>query len=76
MKILSEFVDLYKNALEFYIDYLWSNKLGSGEYVLDVAQGLYYCPKYIDTTIKFESRLTSRVLNNASTQACGIVRGI
>lgn len=76
MKILSEFVELYKTALEFYIDYLWSNRLGSGEYILDVAQGLYVCPKFIDSSVKIESRLTSRALNCASTQASGIVRSV
>lgn len=76
MKILSEFLDLYKSALEFYIGYLWSNRIGSGEYVLDVSQGLYVCPKFLDASVKHESRLTGRALKCASTQASAIVRAV
>ena len=76
LKILSEFVDLYKEALEFYVNYFWSNRIGSGKYVLDVPQGLYVCPKFLDGSVKYDSRLTGRSLMCASPQASAIVRAV
>lgn len=76
LKILSEFVDLYKQALVFYIDYMWNNRIGSGEYILDISKGLYNCPKFLGTPVRPETRLTARALVNASTQASGIVRTV
>jgi len=74
---LSTFVDEYKCALEFYINYLWLNKIGDGEYVLDVAQGLYVCPKYVDSKVKPNgTKLSARVLKCVATQASAIVRSV
>ena len=74
---LSSFVDEYKNALVFYISYLWNNRLGYGDYVLDVSQGLYECPKYIDSCVKPDvTRLSGRVLKCVSNQASSIVRSV
>jgi transposase len=74
---LSSFVDEYKNALVFYISYLWNTRLVCGDCVLDVSQGFYECPKFIDNCIKPEiTRLTSRALSCASTQASSMVRSV
>lgn len=74
---LSSFVDEYKKALVFYISYLWNNRLEFGDYVLDVSQGFYECPKFIDRGVKPNtSRLTSRALCCASTQASSMVRSV
>lgn len=77
MKVLSEFVDEYKRALIFYINFLWNNRIENGKYILDVSQGLYECPKYIDSKIKpIETRLSGRVLKCVATQASSIVRSV
>lgn len=76
-KHLSSFVDEYKKALVFYISYLWNTRLVYGDYVLDVSQGFYACPKFIDSRIKPEiTRLTARALCCAATQASSMVRSV
>lgn len=74
---LSKFVDEYKQGLEYYISYLWNTRLGSGDYILDVAQGLYVCPKFIESNIKpNETKLSGRALKCVATQASGMVRAV
>ncbi len=71
------FVDEYKKALVFYISYLWNNRLVYGDYVLDVSQGFYECPKFIDSCIKPEvTRLSGRSLKCVATQASSMVRSV
>lgn len=75
--LLSEFVDCYKSALEFYVSYLWKTRIEHGDYLLDVSQGFYVCPKYIPSEVKPKtSRLTGRALKCAATQASAIVRSV
>ncbi len=75
--LISEFVDCYKVALEFYVSYLWNTRIEHDGYLLDVAQGFYVCPKYIPSEVKPKSsRLTGRALKCAATQASAIVRSI
>jgi transposase len=75
--VLSEFVDCYKSALEFYVSYLWDSRIEHDGYLLDVSQGFYVCPKYIPSEVKPKSsRLTGRALKCAATQASGIVRSV
>lgn len=74
---LSSFVDEYKKALVFYISYLWNNRLVYGDYVFDVSQGFYQCPKFIDSRIKPEvTRLSGRVLKCVSDQASSMIRSV
>lgn len=74
---LSSFVDEYKKALGFYISYLWNNRLEYGDYVLDVSQGFYECPKFIDSCIKPEvTRLSARSLKSVSDQASSMIRSV
>jgi transposase len=74
--VVSEFVDLYKDAVLFYIDYLWSTRIDSGKYVLDVGKGLYDCPTFLYTCVKPDTRLSARALKCASTQALAVIKGI
>ncbi len=77
MKILSEFVDQYKSAVEVYIDYLWNNNLSCGKYVLDVSAGLYNCPSMFHWKVSpAGTSLTARALTCASGQACSIVNSV
>lgn len=76
-ELLSMFVDCYKDALEFYVSYLWDSRIEHDGYLLDVAQGFYVCPKFISSEVKPKvSRLTGRALKCAATQASAIVRSI
>lgn len=62
---LDDFLHDYRNAVEFYVDYLWANLNKSFE-----------IPKFISTKTIFPSNsdLSQRALKCASTQACGMVR--
>ncbi len=76
-ELLSMFVDCYKDALEFYVSYLWDSRIEHDGYLLDVAQGFYVCPKFISSEVKPKvSRLTARALKCAATQASAIVRSV
>ena len=76
-KVLSEFIDLYKNVMEFYVNYLWNAKLINDTYVLDIQQGFYNCPKFIDSNVKpIDTKLSGRALKCAATQASAIVRSV
>ena len=77
LKLVKEFIDAYGKAIEFYTNYLWTTKIVIGEYVLDVANGLYDCPSMLPKlNINFQTSLSGRALKSASTQACGIVRAV
>lgn len=76
-ELLSMFVDCYKDALEFYVSYLWDSRIEHDGYLLDVAQGFYVCPKFISSEVKPKvSRLTARALKCAASQASAIVRSV
>jgi hypothetical protein len=64
---ISLFIEEYRHAIQFYIDYLWKE--------CRVDQQCYDIPKYIDSWIKPDKYdISARALNCASTQACGIVK--
>lgn len=76
---LNLFIDEYAKAVNFYIDYLWNNKISfmckNQEYILHIDGDLLNCPKFILTSnIEYKSILSARALSCASTQACGIVK--
>lgn len=75
-KALLSFIKEYKNAVRYYVDYLWNNKIViSNDRYLDIISDKLDCPQFISTTnIKFETKLSARALKAASTQACGIVK--
>ena len=76
-KVLSEFVNLYKNAMEFYVNYLWNTTIINDKFVLDIQQGFYDCPKFIDSNVKpIDTKLSGRSLKCASNQASAIVRAV
>jgi transposase len=61
--VLLQFLLDYRNAVEFYVDYLWLNKNRD-----------FYVPNFISTkTLNPTTCLSQRALKCASTQACGIV---
>ena len=79
-KRLLSFIAEYKIATQFYIDYLWSNKISfiSGKKkeikTLDIKNDLLDCPQFISTKdLGLSSKLSARALSAAATQACGIV---
>jgi transposase len=75
-KLLQSFIKEYKNAVRYYVNYLWNNKISiSNDRCLDIVNDKLDCPQFISTTnIKFETKLSARALKSASTQACGIVK--
>jgi transposase len=75
-KLLQSFINEYQNAVRYYVDYLWNNKLTIyNDRCLDIINDKLDCPQFISTTnIKFETKLSARALKSASTQACGIVK--
>lgn len=84
-ELLTLFLDLYGNAMRFYIDLLWENRLEWTSkdknnvvktHVLDVSQGLYDSPSMLKGSYEFDTILSGRALKCASTQACGIVNAV
>ena len=73
---LKEFISDYQNAVNYYVNYLWNNKVViSIDRYLDVEHDKLDCPQFISTkNINFETKLSARVLKSASTQACSIVK--
>ena len=78
---ISAFISAYHSAVQFYINYLWNNRI---EYKIKDVQKIFDrkldilndCPSFISTTdIAFETILSARALKSASTQACGMVKG-
>jgi hypothetical protein len=60
------FIHDYRQAMEFYVDYLWTK--------CNIADQKYKIPKYIAGDIKPPvSNLSARALKCAATQACGMV---
>jgi hypothetical protein len=78
---ISTFLSAYHSAVQFYINYLWNNRI---EYKIKDVQKVFDrkldvlndCPSFISTTdIPLNTVLSARALKSASTQACGIVKG-
>jgi hypothetical protein len=77
---ISSFISDYRDAVQFYIDYLWNNKITiivkDQERTLDIKNDLLDCPQFISTTsLNFIPDLSGRALKCAATQACGLVSG-
>lgn len=71
---LSSFIQDYQQAVQFYIDYLWNNKIIFKDKILDIKNDLLDCPMFISTkNIKYDSSLSARALSVACTQACSII---
>jgi len=76
---LALFLKNYNEAVQFYINYLWNNKISikakDNLKILDIKNDLLDCPQFISTTnIEYKTDLSKRVLKVASTQACSIVK--
>lgn len=73
LEVYHKFIQDYKEAIIFYTNYLWNNKIiwGKNNSILDIKNNLLNCPSCISTTnIKYKTKLSSRALKSASTQAC------
>jgi transposase len=74
---LSNFLDDYRKAVDFYVGYVWSNPIPWSDKVFDVNSGQYDLPKFISTTdIQFDTKLSARALKCASGQALGILGSV
>ena len=80
---LAMFTSDYKNAVNFYINYLFNNRIetklkNDRIIILDIKNdNLDGCPIFLSTTnIEYKTDLSARVLKCAATQALGIVKSI
>jgi transposase len=76
--VVSIFVDCYREAVLFYVDYLWTHDIefGNGR-IWSLEKNLLDIPSMISTTdIPIKSKLSGRALKCAATQACGIVSAV
>ena len=79
-KRLSNFLKAYSDAVLFYVDYLWNNRIEFTDSkdqikVFDRQKDFLDCPAFISTkNINFDLLLSARALKCASTQACGIIK--
>ena len=74
---LNKFIYAYREAVKFYVGFLWNNKIKFHNTVLDVKEHQYDVPKFIAKVSEdFDTVLTARALKCASTQACGIVAAV
>ncbi len=64
--LLNEFISEYQQAVEFYIDYLWTK--------CEIDKQNFNVPKYISSDVKPITNLSARALKCAATQSCGIVK--
>jgi transposase len=75
--VLNEFLNEYRNAVQFYIDYLWNNDIlfpNSNKVQFSIAEDLLFVPQFIDYKLYTDTKLSARALANAVKQALGIVR--
>jgi len=71
---INNFISLYSDAVKFYIDYLWNNKITVGSHVLDIKNNKYSCLKFFSiTNIKYDTILSKRALTCASMQALAMI---
>ncbi len=78
---LDMFLQDARDALSFYIGYLWNNRIEytikDQQRVFDIKNDLLDCPSFISTNnIAFNTSLSARALKCISTQACSIVSGV
>ena len=73
---LEHFIDNYRNAVQFFIDYLWNNEISYNDKIFNREKDLLDCPSFISTKdIEYETVLSERAIKCAATQACSIVGG-
>jgi transposase len=71
---LGRLLDEYRRVAQFYVDYLWSNRISWNNKTLDVSNQQYQVPQFISTKdIPITTNLSARALKCCSTQACGMV---
>ena len=77
---LLSFIAEYRIATQFYIDYLWNNKISfvSGKKkeikTLDIKNDLLDCPQFLyNKDLGLSSKLSARALSAAAAQALGLV---
>ncbi len=78
---LNLFLSDYKDAIEFYVNYLFTNKISykinEKIIIFDIKNDQLNCPLFLSTKdIIFESNLSARALKCAITQACSIIRSL
>lgn len=76
---VKEFLKEYRTAVIFYFNHLFYNKITWGDScVLDIKNDELFCPPYLLTKelIPENCNLSARALSSASTQACGMIKGL
>lgn len=75
-KIFDKFLNEYRMALSFYLEYLWYNPYIFNNHILDIQQDIFNFPSFINVTnIKPKvTSLSSRALSCAANQILGIIR--
>jgi transposase len=76
---LSAFISDYSEAVKFYVNYLWNNRIDYSikgkPYFFDIKNGHLDVPKYLSTTeIYIKTDLLKRALGCAMSQALGIIK--
>lgn len=71
---INNFISLYSDAVKFYVDYLWNNRITGGTSILDIKNNKYSCLKFFSITdIKYDTILSKRALTCAGGQALAMV---
>jgi hypothetical protein len=77
LAIYHEFLTDYTNAVIFYINHVWNNKIEYKGHVFDIKNNKWDCPTQLSTTdIEYKTDLSARALKCAMTQALGIIRAV
>ena len=81
--LLRSILTEYRDAVNFYIDYLWTNRVewtmkDGSVHVFDLSDKRFELPTFISTSTIFPARLnlSARFYKSAATQAIGIVASI
>lgn len=78
-KQLASFIDDYRKAVLFYINYIWNNEITfeiqEQKKIFSIKKDLLNLPRFISTkNISIDSDLSARTLKCAITQAIGIIK--
>lgn len=80
LALYTEFLSVYRDAVSFYVDYLWSTKVECGNYVCDIKNRKYSLPSMLSTVgIELPEPLTvlsARALKCAINQAGAIIKAV
>ena len=73
------FIEEYRKAVRFYVDYLFYNKISYkiNDKIIEfcIKEDKLNCPSFLSTKdIKFDSPLSQRAIKCAVTQSCGIIK--